>query len=181
MDCGVFVEGYFTFTFKFPFVVSPRHLFYTRNFSTLCIMSVPIKTILLILITASWIFTGCASQIGPRPGYNRVTGRTTNKGTPAKKGYKEVGMISYYGPKFHGKKTANGETFNQNDITAAHRTLPFNSRVKVTILTSGKSVVVRINDRGPFKKNRILDLSKGAAKKVGLIQSGTAKAKIVVL
>jgi rare lipoprotein A len=144
-------------------------------------MSVTIKTFFVFLLTASWILSGCASQIGHRPGYNRMTGRTTNKGTPVSKGYQEAGMISYYGPGFHGKKTANGETFNQNDLTAAHRTLPFNTKIKVTLLSSGKSVVVRINDRGPFKKNRILDLSKGAAKKVGLIQSGTAKAKIVVL
>jgi rare lipoprotein A len=143
-------------------------------------MTVCAKAVLpLLLIT--WVLAGCASQIGPRPGYNRITGRTTNKGVPVKKGHKEVGMISYYGPGFHGKKTANGETFNQNDFTAAHRTLPFNTKIKVTILSSGKSVVVRINDRGPFKKNRILDLSKGAAKKVGLIPAGTARARIDVL
>ncbi len=142
---------------------------------------IQIKFVLLSIFVLNWLLVGCAVQIGPRPGYNRVTGRTTNKGNPVKKGYKEVGVISYYGPGFHGKKTANGETYNQNRLTAAHRTLPFNTKVKVTILSSGKSVIVRINDRGPFKKNRMLDLSVGAAKKVGLIKEGVSKARIVVL
>ncbi|MFC1584418.1 septal ring lytic transglycosylase RlpA family protein [Fibrobacterota bacterium] len=135
----------------------------------------------VLLFSALLIFSGCAVKTGTRPGYNRITGRTTNRGLPAKKGYGETGMISYYGPGFHGKKTANGETFNQDAMTAAHKTLPFNTKVRVTILSSGKSVVVRINDRGPFKKNRILDLSLGAAKKVGLTKKGTDKAKIKVL
>lgn len=92
-----------------------------------------------------------------------------------------VGIASYYGPGFHGKKTANGERFNMYDLTAAHKTLPFNTRVKVTNLANKKSIIVRINDRGPFKKGRVIDLSKGAAKKIGLIQTGTVKVKLEVL
>lgn len=81
---------------------------------------------------------------------------------------------SWYGPGFHNNRTANGERYYQNGITAAHRTLPFGTRVRVTNKLTGKSVVVRINDRGPFHGNRELDLSRGAAEKVGLLHSGVA-------
>lgn len=90
----------------------------------------------------------------------------------------KVGMASYYK---HGKRTANGEAFNPNGLTAAHRTLPFGTKVRVTNLKTGKSVIVRINDRGPFVGGRIIDLSLGAARAVGLTASGVAKVKIVVL
>ncbi|GGD29351.1 septal ring lytic transglycosylase RlpA family protein [Aureimonas glaciei] len=91
------------------------------------------------------------------------------------------GPASWYGPGFHGRKTANGERFNQNALTAAHRTLPFGTKVRVTCKTSGKSVTVRINDRGPFHGNRVLDLSRGAASKIGIIGSGVGRVKIEVL
>lgn len=90
------------------------------------------------------------------------------------------GVASYYGSDFHGKKTASGEQFDMYDLTAAHRTLPFNTLVKVTNLENNKSVVVRINDRGPFKKGRIVDLSLGAAKKINLIETGTAEVKLEI-
>ena len=82
--------------------------------------------------------------------------------------YDEIGMASWYGPGFHGKRTASGEEFNQNDLTAAHPTLPMPSIVRVTNLSNGRSLIVRINDRGPFKSNRIIDLSKKAAEKLGM-------------
>ena len=82
---------------------------------------------------------------------------------------------SYYGKGFAGKPTASGETFNPNEMTAAHRTLPFGTMVRVTDAATGKSVDVRINDRGPFHGNREIDLSEGAARKLGMIGSGTAK------
>lgn len=91
------------------------------------------------------------------------------------------GRASWYGPGFHGKRTANGERFNQNAMTAAHRTLPFGTKVKVTNLHNGRSVVVRINDRGPFSRGRVIDLSKAAASVIGLFQSGTAPVRIQVL
>ncbi|MGH6855121.1 MAG: septal ring lytic transglycosylase RlpA family protein [Aestuariivirga sp.] len=88
------------------------------------------------------------------------------------------GYASFYK---HGLRTANGERFNPLDLTAAHRSLPFGTRVKVTNMKTGKTVVVRINDRGPFIRNRVIDLSLGAAKAVGLTRSGVARVKVVVV
>lgn len=87
--------------------------------------------------------------------------------------FKQSGLASWYGRQFHGKKTASGERFDMHAMTAAHRSLPMNCYVKVTNKDNGKSVVVRINDRGPFHGNRVLDLSYGAAKAIGITQSGT--------
>lgn len=90
-------------------------------------------------------------------------------------GFEEIGIASWYGPGFHGKKTSNGETFNTYSMTAAHKLLPFNSNILITNLENGKTCVVRINDRGPFVDDRIIDLSKAAAEKIGMIKNGTAK------
>jgi rare lipoprotein A len=90
----------------------------------------------------------------------------------------QTGQASWYGPKFHGKTTANGETFDQNELTAAHASLPFGSKVKVTNLSNGKSVEVEITDRGPFAKNRIIDLSHAAAKALDMKDSGTTKVRL---
>jgi rare lipoprotein A len=83
-------------------------------------------------------------------------------------GWQESGIASWYGPGFHGKRTASGERFNTNELTAAHKTLPFGTRVRVKSQVNGKQVVVRINDRGPFIKGRIIDLSQAAAQALGL-------------
>lgn len=90
----------------------------------------------------------------------------------------ERGKASYYGGKFHGRTTASGERFNQNAMTAAHRTLPFGTKVTVKNLNNGKQVVVKINDRGPSSKSRMIDLSKGAAKKIGMIQAGVVPVEL---
>ncbi len=95
--------------------------------------------------------------------------------------YKEVGMASWYGSDFHNKKTANGEVYNMNDYTAAHRTLPMPCIVRVTNLENGKSIKVRVNDRGPFAKNRIIDVSKKVAKKLDFHEKGTTKVKVEYL
>ncbi len=91
------------------------------------------------------------------------------------------GIASWYGPGFHGNTSASGERYNQNDLTAAHRTLPFGTNVRVTNLNNGSSVIVRINDRGPYSRGRIIDLSAAAARVLGMIQTGVAPVKIEVL
>jgi rare lipoprotein A len=88
------------------------------------------------------------------------------------------GLASWYGPGFAGRRTASGETFDPAELTAAHRTLPFNSRVRVTNLSTGESVIVRINDRGPFVGPRIIDLSRGAAEVISLTGSGVAQVRL---
>lgn len=96
-------------------------------------------------------------------------------------GHKLKGKASWYGSKFHGNKTANGEKYNMYELTAAHKTLPFDTKVRVVNLKNKKSVIVRINDRGPFAKNRIIDLSYKAAKKIGIDKTGTARVKLFIL
>lgn len=95
--------------------------------------------------------------------------------------YQLEGIASYYGDKFHNKITANGETFNMNAFTAAHRTLPFHTVVEVTNVLNGRTVTVRINDRGPYLKNRVIDLSKEAAEALGMIKSGTAPVTLSII
>ncbi len=93
----------------------------------------------------------------------------------------QEGVASYYADEFHGRTTSNGETFDMNQLTAAHQTLPFGTIVKVTNKQNGKSVTVRINDRGPFLKDRIIDLSRAAAEKLGMIGPGTAEVRLEIL
>ncbi|UJS24888.1 septal ring lytic transglycosylase RlpA family protein [Thiothrix winogradskyi] len=104
--------------------------------------------------------------------------RTTK--TPAKS--HQVGTASFYSDKFHGRKTASGERFDQNDLTCAHGSLPFGCRIRVTNLRNNKTVEVKVNDRGGFHKHgRVIDLSKAAAKEIGMVSTGTAKVKVEVL
>ena len=91
------------------------------------------------------------------------------------------GMASYYGRNFDGRRTASGERFDMDDLTAAHRTLPFGSRVRVTNAGNGRSVVVRINDRGPFHGNRVIDVSHAAAQQLGLIGPGRGRVELTLL
>ncbi len=95
--------------------------------------------------------------------------------------HSETGIASWYGPGFHGKKTANGEVFNKNELTAAHRTLQMPSLIRVTNLQNGRSLIVRVNDRGPFSRGRVLDLSERAAELLAFKNQGTARVKIEVL
>ncbi len=102
---------------------------------------------------------------------NTVASNTVRK-------FSQTGMASWYGRQFHGRKTASGETFDMNAMTAAHRSLPLNCYIRVTNKNNGKSVVVKVNDRGPFHGNRVLDLSYGAAKQLGITNAGTTKVSI---
>ncbi len=96
-------------------------------------------------------------------------------------GYDETGIASWYGPDFHGKATANGETFDMNEVTAAHRTLPMPSLARVTNLENGRSLIVRVNDRGPFVAGRIIDLSRRSAQLLGLEGQGTGRVRVQIL
>ena len=105
---------------------------------------------------------GCASQPGPTPPRDD-----------------EIGLASYYADRFHGRPTASGEHYDRHALTAAHRRLPFGTRVEVTRLDNGQTVRVRINDRGPFVKGRIIDLSRAAARKLDMLQKGVVKVRVV--
>ena len=115
---------------------------------------------LLLLFVAGYLLASCATQ---RP---EVI---------------QSGMASWYGPGFHGKTTANGETYDMNKLTAAHRTLPFGAVVRVVNLDNRKSVDVRINDRGPYVGNRVIDLSREAARRIDMINAGTARVRLELL
>ena len=153
----------------------------------------PFRKLTLLLSLPALLFAlvlgGCSSKedsVGYMGGRYRGTKSYTVKGKtyhPYKsaRGYRETGVASWYGPGFHGKKTSNGERYDQNAMTAAHKLLPFGTRLQVTNLNNGRSVVVRINDRGPFVGSRIIDLSKEAARQLHMIGSGTARVKLVAL
>lgn len=96
-------------------------------------------------------------------------------------GHPQVGLATYYGKEFNGKRTANGEKYDPHKLTAAHRTLPFGTKVRVTRLDNRKSVVVRINDRGPFVRGRIIDLSWAAAKELDMVSKGVVKVRIEIV
>ena len=108
-------------------------------------------------------------------------GSTPKSGGSVSSGHSESGMASYYGNEFHGRKTANGERFDQGKLTAAHRTLPFGTRVKVTNKQNGRSVVVRVNDRGPFVKGRVIDLSSAAFRHIAYLGAGVVPVQIEVV
>lgn len=124
-------------------------------------------------ILASLLFQGCTLVGGPSPSPTSPAER------PA--AWTETGMASWYGDPFHGRPTASGETYDMNELTGAHRTLPFGTRLRVQNLDNGHSVTIRINDRGPFAKERILDVSRKAAQELGMIGPGTARVRITVL
>ncbi len=115
--------------------------------------------------------TGCGARRPPALDFPPP--RLTQKGT-------EVGVASWYGPGFAGRPTASGETYDPRDLTAAHPTLPLGTRVRVTDLDTGRSVVVRVNDRGPFVAGRVIDLSQAAAERLGMIERGTARVEIAL-
>jgi rare lipoprotein A len=106
--------------------------------------------------------------------------QTQTSAPAAKLVYREIGKASWYGPGFQGNKTANGEIFNPNKLTAAHRRLPLGTKAEVTNLENGRKVRVRINDRGPYVKNRLIDLSRAAAKKLDMQKDGIARVEIKV-
>lgn len=107
----------------------------------------------------------------------RVFGKTYTV-AKSSKNYEEKGVASWYGRKFHKKRTSSGERYNMYSMTAAHKTLPFATRLVVTNLKNGRKITVRVNDRGPFVGNRVIDLSYGAAKKLGIVGQGLARVHV---
>jgi len=120
------------------------------------------------------------TSAGENNGFTKIT--VSKDATPnfSTVGYNDIGIMtaSWYGPRFHGKLTANGEVYNQMALTAAHKYLPFGTILKVTNLRNGKVVIVRINDRGPYIEDRDLDLSKGTALALGMMNRGVVKVKV---
>ncbi|SDP17643.1 septal ring lytic transglycosylase RlpA family protein [Pseudomonas jinjuensis] len=111
------------------------------------------------LVACALLLAGCAGQVGESR-------------------YDETGKASYYGKRHAGKRTASGERYDPGALTAAHRSLPFGTRVRVTNLDNDRSVVVRINDRGPFVRGRIIDISRRAADAIGMVRSGVAPVRV---
>jgi rare lipoprotein A len=126
----------------------------------------------LIIVLGIFVLTGCG-----------MSKETLNADYSSAENARAIenGISSWYGPNFHGKLTANGEIYDMNGITAAHRTLPFGTILLVENLDNGKTVQVRVNDRGPYAKNRIIDLSKGAAERIEMIGPGTARVRLYLL
>ncbi len=150
-------------------------------------------TVLVIAFTAVSITACGGGDVAPRPVAGVYNAAPTN--VPYRLGkpyvvrgvryvprdeprYDRTGMASWYGGKFHGRKTASGQTYNMHAFTAAHTTLPMGTQVRVTNLANGRSVIVTINDRGPFAHGRIIDLSRAAAKYLGFINQGTARVRV---
>ena len=131
----------------------------------------PTVTFAAACAAAAFVLAGCKTE-NSSP---RESAAPTQESIPS---FQQSGTASWYGPGFHGKRTASGDTFDQNEMTAAHRTLPLGTKAEVTDVETGKSVQVTINDRGPYVKNRVIDLSKAAAKELGITKDGTAKVKI---
>ncbi len=143
---------------------------------------------LLAALAAALFLAGCASK-APVPG---PTGREpatlrpyTIKGVTyvplrSARGYREEGIASWYGPGFHGKRTSNGEIYDQYQLTCAHKLLPMHTKVRVTNLENGRSMTLRVNDRGPFVAGRIIDLSQAGARELGVHARGTARVRVEV-
>jgi rare lipoprotein A len=146
----------------------------------------------LLLVAALLLFSGCAEKIPPpepatkypyRPGTQRpytINGKTYYPIDSAD-GFREQGVASWYGNPFHGRKTANGETYDMHKMTAAHKILPMNTMLLVRNLDNGRETVVRVNDRGPFARERVIDLSYAAARELDIVRPGLARIEIIAM
>ena len=152
------------------------------------------RFVCFIAVACGLVFSGCATKTYDShvpPAKKKYSGKSpatqrpyTIKGKQyvplaSASGYVEKGRASWYGKKFHGRKTSNGETYNMYAMTAAHKTLPMNTWVRVENLENGKQIKVRVNDRGPFVSGRIIDLSYTGAKQIGMVGPGTARVRVL--
>lgn len=128
---------------------------------------------LAALLLAGTTAAGC--------GASRSTAAAGAGGADVGVGWTQSGVASWYGPGFHGRPTASGETFDQEGMTAAHRTLPMGTRIRVTVRSTGRTTVLVVNDRGPFVDGRVLDVSRAAARRLGFLRRGTARVRLEVL
>lgn len=153
----------------------------------------------ILILAALVLGAGCATKGVPEPsrpdapppaprrGVSEPTLRPytvlgqTYHPIPTADGFVEEGVASWYGPQFHSKRTASGEVYNMYELTAAHRILPMQTKIRVTTLENGRSVVLRVNDRGPFVKDRIVDLSYKAAQELDMVRAGTARVRVEAL
>ena len=131
-------------------------------------MRIFIRTSLFVMLL---LVAGCAAT-GPTIRSGGGSGRDRSEST---------GFASFYGSEFHGRRTASGERYDEGELSAAHRTLPFGTRVRLTNLKNGRTVVVTITDRGPFRRGRIVDVSKRAARELGFLRAGVARVRLEVL
>ena len=127
---------------------------------------------LLLALALAGLFAACAHPSPETDAGSSFAESPLSRPRPAAEG-----LASWYGPGFAGKRTASGERFDPHELTCAHRTLPFGTRLKVTNLENGRSVVVRVNDRGPYAGGRVLDLSREAARRIGLLGKGVARVR----
>jgi len=170
-----------------PIVMPRKHQLKQRIFG---------RAMILSMLALALIVSGCASRrpqttapaTAPQPSAPSTsrpalpsTGARQTPATATPDEYTEQGVASWYGPQFNGRRTSDGEVYDMYQLTAAHRTLPFNAVVRVTNLRNGKQVNVRINDRGPFVANRIIDLSYSAAEAIGMVGPGTAEVRLDVM
>jgi rare lipoprotein A len=142
---------------------------------TLCLRK-RLLGVLPVTVICALALLGCNSEHSNEQAKQAQQQKESAATTPV---HKEVGEASWYGPGFHGKETSSGETFNQQEMTAAHPSLPMGTKAEVTNLENDKKVEVRINDRGPYAENRVIDLSSAAANKLDMKTDGTAQVKIV--
>ncbi len=136
---------------------------------------------LSVVLAIAVLSASCAGNVAPSKPNAAALVNTPSLSPARGQIYREAGVSSWYGKDFHGRKTANGETYDMYGISAAHRTLPLGTYIRVTNLENYKSIKVKVNDRGPFVKNRVLDLSYGAAGELGFVAQGTAKIRLETL
>jgi rare lipoprotein A len=145
---------------------------------TLCLRK-RLLGVLPVTVICALVLLGCNSEHSNEQAKQAKQAPQQKESAATTPVHKEVGEASWYGPGFHGKETSSGETFNQQEMTAAHPSLPMGTKAEVTNLENDKKVEVRINDRGPYAENRVIDLSSAAANKLNMKTDGTAQVKIV--